>query len=1230
MIASGISSLPYNFGAKANLGGKVFEDINNDGTDDAGDPGLAGVTVYIDLRNVGHFVPGDPTSVTDSSGNYGFVGLSQGTYTISTVLPAGQNQTTASPSVSIGPGQNGIAPAIGVFRDANISGIVYNDLSGTGVFNAADPPFPGVKVLLINATTGTIIHDQLTDANGAYKFTNVAPGSYQIRELVKGGYIQTSQNPPNLSTEKSGLQLTPAVVPGLAFGNFKASSISGEVFLDNNGDGIIDGADAGLTNWQVQLIDPGSGKVIQTATVDASGSYSFTNLGPGTFRIREVLQNGYVQTTAVPADQQSTSGATITGVNFGNFQLNTITGQVFNDLTTAGSFANGDPGLAGWTVNLLNLATNASVSATTDGNGNFSFANVGPGTFSLSEVVPAGWQQTTPAPAKYVASSGGSASGITFGNFALITVSGVVFQDLNGDGVMNGSDVGLSSISVQLVNAANGNVIGTINPDSNGNFSFSGLTPGKYLVQEAIPSGWLQTTTNPAAIVRVSGQNITGLAFGDFQTISIGGQVFQDNNADGLDDGADAGLQGWTIQLLNPTTGAVLNTATTDSTGSYAFANLGPGAYQVLDVAQSGWLQTTQSPANITASSGSNVSGAGFGQFHSGSISGQVFQDANGDGRLDGTESGWPGITVQFANSAGTVLSTAATDAQGNFSFNGALLGNYSINAVIPAGSTATTPNPVNITVGGSGQGVTGISIGLLQFGSLSGRVFQDINGDAKFDGNDLGLSGVTVQLLNSSTKAILTSQTTDKAGNYSFGNLKPGSYAIGEVIPPGWIQTTTLGSYIAIVGGTNASAADIGLFQLGSISGQVFVDLQDSGRLATGDTGLAGVQVQLLNNSSGRLLATATTSSNGNFTFGNLATGTYVVTIVQPAGMITTTPPPGPATIVSATNVTGVSFGEFQPGQVRGRVLNDPYGDGIDSSALAGLPGYRIDLFRVGSNANTFVASTTSGSDGSFSFSSLSAGGYIVQEMKQPEKIATFPVGALAYSFTVGSGSSIQTGDFGDIGSPNRSFVFQAYHDLLHRAPDHPGMDAWAALLDGGAPRSAVVQGIQGSTEYLYLEINALYENLLHRPVDAFGLSNALSLLTNTQYVPGTGDLLLQLETDILASPEYYQNRSGGTNAGFLNALYADVLGRSIDPIGATIFGNQLASGASLAVVAKEILFSTESEARFVNQDYLAFLHRPADPIGLSAFLGELQQGGTNDSIIAALASSDEYFQRT
>ncbi|MEK6260164.1 MAG: ice-binding family protein, partial [Planctomycetota bacterium] len=113
------------------------------------------------------------------------------------------------------------------------------------------------------------------------------------------------------------------------------------------------------------------------------------------------------------------------------------------------------------------------------------------------------------------------------------SISGLKFNDLNGDGVRQPGEPGLSGVTIFL--DANNNLVldtGEIRTttDASGNYSFVELGPGTYNVREVQPTGTVRTTPNPTTITLATDQSVSGVNFGNFRLISIGGNKFQDTN----------------------------------------------------------------------------------------------------------------------------------------------------------------------------------------------------------------------------------------------------------------------------------------------------------------------------------------------------------------------------------------------------------------------------------------------------------------------------------------------------------------------------------------------------------------------------------------------------------------------------------------------------------------------------------------------------------------------------
>jgi hypothetical protein len=340
------------------------------------------------------------------------------------------------------------------------------------------------------------------------------------------------------------------VTAGLAFGNFEQTSVHGYKFNDLNGNGV-DNTDPRLSGWTITLTgtDNTGSAVSKSTTTDASGEYSFTGLTPGTYTVAETQQTGWTRTvggaqfTLTSGQEavalQSEAGNLLpgqtevvtAGLAFGNFEQTSVHGYKFNDLNGNG-VDNTDPRLSGWTITLTgtdNTGSAVSKSTITDASGEYSFTGLTPGTYTVAETQQTGWTRTVGG-AQFTLTSGQEAvafqgeagnllpgqaevatAGLAFGNFERTSVHGYKFNDLNGNGVDN-SDPRLGGWTFTLTGTDNtGSAVSksTIT-DANGEYSFTGLTPGTYTVAETQQSGWTRTVGG-AQFTLTSGQEAVAL-----------------------------------------------------------------------------------------------------------------------------------------------------------------------------------------------------------------------------------------------------------------------------------------------------------------------------------------------------------------------------------------------------------------------------------------------------------------------------------------------------------------------------------------------------------------------------------------------------------------------------------------------------------------------------------------------------------------------------------------------
>jgi hypothetical protein len=206
--------------------------------------------------------------------------------------------------------------------------------------------------------------------------------------------------------------------------------------------------------------------------------------------------------------------------------------------------------------------------------------------------------------------------------------------------------------------------------------------------------------------------------------------------------------------------------------------------------------------------------------------------------------------------------------------------------------------------------------------------------------------------------------------------------------------------------------------------------------------------------------------------------------------------------------------------------------------------------------------------------------------------------------------------------GSSNQAWLSQAYQDILGRAVDPSGLAFWTGVLNNGATRGQVAYLLQQSTEYRADQIQASFQTLLHRAADAPSLNYFLGLMAQ-------GTKIEQIDAIIAGSNEYLQVRGGGTNLGFLAAVYHDFLNRDITAAETQTWTQAQQSGQNRIQVVQAILNTAEYRTDVVQDMYQKFLHRNADTASLNAFVSFLVQGGDDTVVSSVLIGSQEYFNR-
>jgi len=671
VFLGGQDGVHYNFGEclPASISGKVWSDTNGDCLyQPQTDVPLSGVQIDL-LDSHGTVVA---TTTTDQQGDYQFTGLVPGTYGVFEHQPAGYLEgmdsvgtvngvtdgahggTDLLSQIVLGSGAAGIDYDFCEILPASLSGKVWSDVNGDCVYQPqTDVPLAGVKIDLLDSD-GNTLATTTTDSQGNYKFDNLTPGTYGVREHQPAGYLEGMDILGTVGGVTVGTHGGTDLLTQITLGpgadgidyNFceeLPASLSGRVWNDTNGDCVYQPqTDLPLAGVQIDLLDS-HGQVVATTTTDSQGQYKFENLTPGTYSVFEHQPAGYLE----DMDILGTVGGVTVGTHGGTDLLSNIVlgpgtagidynfcevlpaslaGKVWNDTNGDCVYEpQQDIPLAGVQIDLLDSHGAVVATTLTDQQGNYKFDGLTPGTYSVREHQPAGYLEGmdilgtvggvtvgthggTDLLSNIVLGSGAAGIDYDFCEELPASLSGKVWNDTNGDCAYEpGQDIPLAGVQIDLLDT-HGNVVGTTLTDQQGNYKFDGLTPGTYSVREHQPTGYLEGMDILGTVggVTVSthggtdllsnivlGPGAAGIDYDFCEELpaSLAGKVWNDTNGDCVyEPETDIPLSGVKIDLLD-NSGNVVATTSTDSQGNYQFTGLGPGVYGVREHQPAGYLE---------------------------------------------------------------------------------------------------------------------------------------------------------------------------------------------------------------------------------------------------------------------------------------------------------------------------------------------------------------------------------------------------------------------------------------------------------------------------------------------------------------------------------------------------------------------------------------------------------------------------------------------------------------
>lgn len=565
----GIMSVPP---IKKSIGGRTWLDDNRNGILDSGENGLNGILVYL-VDGSGNRIMngGNPVytvtanNMSGQPGYYQFNNLDPNDYYVEFEEISGYGRTPSTDfnnplntnhsdynvntrrTAKLQLSNSDIRNIDGGFTLSSIGDFVFNDSNYNGIQDTGELGMPNIPVKLYK--NGTLAQSTTTDSNGAYAFTNLLTGNYEVRVTKPTLYdfspslqgsdtaLDSNFTPLSLQVGKAnvalaldanhiattdttidcGLSIGTGILSGQAWDDLKRDNVFGHKPVGGNDEDFI-------ANVQLKLYNS-ENVVVATTTTDTNGQYSFNALPIDTYKVEVILPSG---TSLVIRDAgfddsidsdfspvtKLTDPITIARnqhkqhIDAGLYTApkGSVNGRVYLDDNYNCTQDLDEHGFNAFTVELFDRDLNVVVATTTtNANGDYTFNGVGAGNYTVRFKTADGSiykignasAVTTPTTSsldidvELADNNTNLPDTPTGGTCILYRESGIgdyVWLDLNRDGLQDADEPGLEGVIVKLYDESM-TLVDQTSTDSNGHYYFSNLqTPDNYKIEFTLPS----------------------------------------------------------------------------------------------------------------------------------------------------------------------------------------------------------------------------------------------------------------------------------------------------------------------------------------------------------------------------------------------------------------------------------------------------------------------------------------------------------------------------------------------------------------------------------------------------------------------------------------------------------------------------------------------------------------------------------------------------------------------